>query len=258
MQSHTVDSQSRVSPQLHASRVPLTRPLYWLKLGWDDLMYHQKASFAYGFLITMMGAVIMVFGTHPYLLAAAVTGFLLVGPILAAGLCELSRRRARNETVNFDVSLQVLERNRSPLLNFGGVLLLIGWIWLLLSTLILRWSFGGAVPEGGASLWAEIPMEMSAAQAATYLVSGGLLAALVFALSVITVPMLIDRPDTKAYDAMAASIRTALSHIPLMLVWGALIVALTVIGFATLLIGFLVIFPLLGHATWHAYEDLGR
>lgn len=238
--------------------VPLSRPLHWLRLGWSDLMYHQKASFAYGVLVTAMGAVILVFGRHPYFIAATITGFLLVGPVLAAGLCELSRRRARGESVNFDASLQVLERNRASLLSFAGLLLLIGWLWLLLSTLILRWGFGGAAPDVGTSMWANTVAEISMGQAVAYVIAGGVLALATFVMSVITVPMLIDRPETSAYDAIYASMKAALSHIPLMLFWGVLIVALAAIGFGTLLLGFIVIFPLLGHATWHAYEDLAQ
>jgi uncharacterized membrane protein len=82
-------------------------------------------------------------------------------------------------------------------------------------------------------------------------------AVIVFTVSVVAVPLIIDRHAT-ATEAIWASLRCTLRNLPAMLVWGALIVGLTALGFLTLLVGMVVIAPLLGHATWHAYRDLVR
>jgi uncharacterized membrane protein len=90
-----------------------------------------------------------------------------------------------------------------------------------------------------------------------YVGVGGILAVSVFAISVIAIPLIIDRHGT-AGQAMRASVKAAFSNIPAMIVWSGLILILTVIGYAPLLGGLLIIAPLLGHATWHAYRDLVR
>ncbi len=97
--------------------------------------------------------------------------------------------------------------------------------------------------------------QLSSAQLRAYVLTGGILAAAVFCLSVVTVPMIVDR-HVDAGTAMRMSLRVALRDLPAMLVWAVLIVALVAVGFSTSLLGMIVIFPLLGHAAWYAYRDL--
>ena len=78
-----------------------------------------------------------------------------------------------------------------------------------------------------------------------------------FAVSVVAIPLIIDRHAT-AVQGMRASAKAVFTNIPAMIVWSGLILVLTVIGYATLLFGLLFIAPLLGHATWHAYKDMIR
>lgn len=96
---------------------------------------------------------------------------------------------------------------------------------------------------------------MSRGQLLSYFTVGCILAAVVFARSVVTVPMIVDR-DVSAVKAMRTSHRVTLKDLPAMLIWASFIVLLTTLGFASFLVGMVVIFPLLGHATWHAYRDL--
>jgi uncharacterized membrane protein len=88
-----------------------------------------------------------------------------------------------------------------------------------------------------------------------YLAVGLVLAAVVFALSVVTIPLIVDR-HVDASTAMRMSLRVTVRDFPAMLVWAGLIATLIVIAFATSLLGMVVIFPLLGHATWRAYKEL--
>jgi uncharacterized membrane protein len=88
-----------------------------------------------------------------------------------------------------------------------------------------------------------------------YLAVGGIFAGLVFAFSVVSIPMMLDRQQDTV-TAMLASFLALTRNLPTMLVWGALIVLLTAIGFATAFIGLIVLMPLVGHATWHAYRAL--
>jgi len=235
--------------------VPSRRSLEWLLRGWTDLRAIGWAGLAHGALITILGGVLLMLGsTHLYLTAAAVTGYLLVGPIMTTGACELARRREAREPIGFDESLQALSRNPSGLLHFGGVLALIAVLWFVLSAILLGSVLSSPVPSLAVALWGGSAL-MSLSQLLAYLGCGAVLAVIVFALSVVSVPLIIDRHAT-ATDAIRASLQVTISNLPAMLAWAALIVAVTAIGFLTLLVGMVLIAPLLGYATWHAYRDL--
>jgi len=249
-----LSGQSASPPEVR--RVSLTQPFTWVSKGWDDLLHHKGASLAYGALVSALGALILIIGRHPYLHAAAISGFLLVGPVMATGLCELSRLRTRGEVANFDTSLQTLAVHRTALLRYAGTLLLFSVVWFVLSSLMLYLAFGSVAPSYFETMWGDVLVNLTAAQIGSYLVLGGILACIVFALSVVSVPMIIDR-NADAGTAMRTSLRVTLeADLPVMIVWGALCVILVGIGFVTFLIGMVVVFPLLGHATWYAYLDL--
>jgi len=236
-------------------RVSVRQPREWLRRGWQDVKQIGKPGLAHGALIAVLGAVLLMLGSsHLYLTAAAVTGYLLVGPIMTVGLCELARRRAAREPLGFDQSLSALTRNPEGLLHFAGLLALLAVVWFVFSALLLETAFNASVPSLAVALWGGAA-PLSVAQILGYVGCGALLAALVFSVSVVAVPLLIDRHAT-ASEAIRASLRATLLNLPAMLVWGFLIVAVTAIGFVTLLIGMVVVAPLLGYATWHAYRDL--
>jgi uncharacterized membrane protein len=241
--------------QVEIRRVPLGRPVEWLNRGWDDLQHIGRAGLAHGVLIAILGAVLLTLGSsHMYLIAAAVTGYLLVGPVMTTGLCELARRREAREPIGFDESLQALTRNPDALVQFGGILALIALLWFVLSAILLESVLSASAPSLAVALWGGASM-LTPSQVLGYVASGGVLAAIVFAVSVVSVPLIIDR-HASASEAMRVSLRVIFANLPAMLVWAALIVGLTAIGFLTLLVGMVVVAPLLGYATWHAYRDL--
>lgn len=235
--------------------VPLTRPFIWLSEGWDDLMHHRSASLAYGLLVTVLGALILAYGQHPFFIAAVCVGFLLAGPILTAGLCELSRCRDEGEVADFQSSLRPLKRNRRSLLGVAETLALLALIWFALSGSLYLGLIGSIAPSVESSMWGDFMQQVNNSQLIAYVAVGLVLAAVVFTLSVVTIPMIVER-HVDASTAMRMSLKVTLRDLPAMLVWAGLIAGLVVIGFATSLLGLIVIFPLLGHATWRAYKEL--
>jgi uncharacterized membrane protein len=167
----------------------------------------------------------------------------------------LSRRRAAHESLGFNESIQPLSRNPHAFIRFGAVLAAIVVVWFVASEVMLRSILHIPGPSLDVALWGAIATEANRPLIIGYIGSGAVLAAVVFTLSVVAVPMMIDR-NASASEAMWASAHVMLRNLPAMLVWGALIVALSAIGFLTMLIGMIVLAPLLGHATWHAYRDL--
>jgi uncharacterized membrane protein len=232
-------------------RVSAMRAVVWLQRGWDDFRHIKAASLGHGALITALGAVLLMLGSsHPYLVAAAISGYLLVGPIMTTGLCELSRRRAGGEKIGFDESLHGMTRNPEGLAYFGVVLAIIAAAWFVLSGVVLQSVLHTSAPSLGDALWGSFSDSVSRPQVLAYIGS-----AVVFMLSVVSVPLIIDR-HASALDAMWISVKVTFWNLPAMLVWAAFIVVLTAIGFAPFLFGMIIVAPILGHATWHAYRDL--
>ncbi len=254
----TLDSGAAETLIVDAVHVKFYRPLVWLYRGWLDMRRHWGASLGYGALIVAMGWTLLVFcGTHPYFIAAAISGFLLVGPLMSAGFCEMSRRYSLGESADFDQSLDGFARNPHALFEFGVILAVCALIWFAISAVMLATVFHVAAPDMRETLYRGFLESTNRTQVLAYVAVGGILAAAVFAVSVVSIPMMIDRHATTG-QAMRTSIKCAFANIPAMILWSALILALTIIGYAPLLCGLLIVSPLLGHATWHAYKEMTR
>ena len=236
-------------------KVPLTRPFIWLGRGWEDLKDHPMASLAYGALVSGMGGIILMYNHHPYMIAASLSAFMMFGPIMTVGLCELSRRRDTGQRRDFGSSLKAMHHNPRGLLGFARRLLLISVVWILLSSMMLQAALGNIAPSVEATVWGDVLRHLSTAQLLAYLGAWGILSAIVFAISVVSVPMILDL-NADANTAIRTSLRVTMRDLPAVMVWAALIVLLIGLGFATMLFGMVVVFPLLGHATWYAYRDL--
>lgn len=250
---HSLDQHFQLP---HVRKLDAPRALEWLRLGWSDMRDNLLASLSYGVIFAIAGYLILAFASdRPYLFTAAVSGFVLIGPLAAAGLYEISRRHAKGESVSFGESLQGLRGHGDQLLFYGVFLAIVLLGWERLSAILFAlFDHGGSVNTG--SFFRDVFLSGNHLPFVfAYSVVGGLIAAVIFALSAVSVPMLMDR-DCDIITAMMASARAVLTNLPAMLVWAAVIVALIGAGFATFMIGMVVVLPLLGHASWHAYKEL--
>lgn len=231
-------------------------PFRWLRQGWEDMRYSLTASLGHGLIITAMGWVVVIFtSNHLYLFAAAISGFLLVSPLMAAGLYELSRRKEAGQPVSFELSLNGLRINGRRLARLAVLLVLFIFVWFGLSAMIFKNYFHGELPAASGAIYQTSWITSGDATfLLTYGAVGGFIAAGVFILTAVSVPMIMDR-STGLIVAMGTSVRAVMANMAAMLLWAALLVTLTTIGFMTQLWGMIVIIPLLGHATWHAYRD---
>lgn len=247
-------------PLMHVEvrHVPALQSIVWLRRGWEDFRRLGVLSLAHGVMIAVLGAVLlMLFSTNAYLFVAAISGYLLIGPAMTTGLCELSRRRAARESLSVDDSLQPVSRNTGSLFQFGAILAGVTVLWFIASATMLQTVMHTSTPSLAVVLWGSFTDGVSRPQLLGYIACGAVLAAIVFTLSVVAVPLIIDR-QASALDGIWASIKVTFANIPAMLVWAAFIVLLTALGFVTFLVGMVIVAPLLGHATWHAYRDLVR
>lgn len=238
--------------------VEATRPLRWLRAGWADLAASPLASLAYGAGFAVLGYLILAYAADmPHLLTAAISGFVLIGPLAAAGLYEISRRHEANQRTGLLQSLGALRRHADSLMYFGIMLAVMMILWERVSAMMFALFYQDDIPDL-ASLYSRVVLSGEYVDfLLAYVVVGGAIAATVYALTAVAVPMLMDR-DTDVVTAMMASLRAIGTNPAAMALWAAIIVALVAIGFATMMVGMIVLLPLLGHATWHAYRDLVR
>lgn len=246
------------APTSGVRSIGFAAPLGWLARGWQDLWRQPAASLFYGVAIAVAGAVILgVTARLPYLFAAAITGFLLVAPMLAAGLYELSRRYLAGERATLVDSMWAWRRNPSALVGFALLSILAGTAWQVASVVIVALFYKGPALAPMAMMIEVLVNPQHYLLFFVYMCVGGLLAALVFAVSVVSMPMLVDR-RCDLLTALATSVNAVAENpLPLAL-WATILMLLTGLGFATLLLGMIVILPWLGHASFHAYKDLVR
>lgn len=228
----------------------------WLAAGWRDICRQPLASLFFGLCIALAGWVILaVTARLPYLFAAAISGFLLVAPMLATGLYELSRRYAAGEPVSLADAVLAWRRNPSGLVGFGLLSLLAGTAWQVISVVLVALFYKGTALAPLDMMLEVLRNPKYTGFFVIYLGVGGVLAALVFAASVVSMPMLLDR-QCDLMTALLTSLN-AVAENPLPLAfWAAVIMLLSALGFASLLFGFVLILPWLGHASFHAYRGL--
>ncbi len=135
-----------------------------------------------------------------------------MGPIMAAGVCELSRCSDRNEKTNFDTSLKALRLNHDSLLGVASRLLILSVTWFVFSYLLMQSVLGVVAPRIDQTIWGNVLSHLSNAQIFSYILSGGILASIVFVMSVVTVPMIIDR-HVDARTAINTSLRVTLKDL---------------------------------------------
>jgi uncharacterized membrane protein len=237
-------------------RIGFAAPLGWLGKGWQDLWRQPAASLFYGVAVAVTGAVVLgVTASLAYLFAAAVTGFLLVAPMLAAGLYELSRRYLAGEPATLTDSMLAWKRNPSALVSFGLLSILAGTAWQVVSVVVVALFYKGTALQPMAMMIEVLVNPQHYLMFFIYMGAGGLLAAVVFALSVVSMPMLVDR-RCELLCALTTSVNAVAENpLPLAL-WAVIIMLLTGLGFATALVGLVLVMPWLGHASFHAYKEL--
>ncbi|MFC5499846.1 DUF2189 domain-containing protein [Caenimonas terrae] len=232
----------------------LADPWRWLRAGWSDLLAAPGIALFYGGCFWLMALLLgAVFRNKAEYTLSFVSGCFLVGPFLAMGLYESSRRREQGLEQSLAASLTCWDRRLGSMGMLVLVLLLLELLWGRASLVVFAVFFTTGMPSTASVLQAVFnPQNWQFV--AVYAVVGGVFAALVFSTCVVSIPMILDR-DTDAVTAGIASLQLVAERTGTMLLWGALIVALVLA--AVLLpwaVGLLVVGPWLGHASWHAYR----
>jgi uncharacterized membrane protein len=237
---------------IQLNTLPMSAPITWLRLGWRDFTRAPGIGIFYGVCFAGMGWLLLLLFRHaPAYTLALSAGFLLMGPFMCLGLYDASLKIERGEKPDLGDSLMAWDTRIGTMAIFGAVLLVLEMLWARASLVVFALSFDG-MPDFKGSLMALLDPE-NLAFIVAYLAVGGLFAGLIFAVSVVAMPMILHR-QTDAITAGLTSLRLCLTQPGLMLFWGALITVLVVLALLPWFLGLLVVAPVLGHASWHAYR----
>ena len=221
-------------------------PWRWLRAGWRDLRQAPGLSLIFGGVIVVISVLIALLAWKLgrfALLATLLSGFVFIAPLICVGLYCVSR---------------ALERGRAPKLadSFIRARRVLGQAAVFAlgqGVIILLWSRAGMVITALSPV-----VEGDTLALVEYLaigtVVGGIFALLTFAVAVVSLPLIADR-DVDMVTAGISSVNAVLRNKWVMLLWAAIIVVLTVIGFATAFIGLGIVMPWLAYASWHAYRE---
>nr|WP_309502486.1 DUF2189 domain-containing protein [uncultured Roseovarius sp.] len=242
-----------------ARGLPARAAFGWLAAGWKDLRTNPGPSLVYGvFLVLVSYGALWALAEAGllYLALPAIAGFLIVGPFLALGLYEKSRALEQGGPVSLHRMLLVRPASLGQFAYAGLLLGLLVLFWLRAADLLYALFFGHTPFPGAEDAFVNV---LTTARGwALILVGcavGALFAGFAFALSLFSIPMMLaERRD--ALTAMGISFAMTMQNLPVALIWGGIVAGGIALSVATGLVGLAIVFPVLGHGTWHAYKAL--
>ena len=223
----------------------------WLSRGWHDYKKRPVASLLYGTgfsVLSWLVVLVLSLSDLHWALLPALSGAMLVGPVIAVGLYQISRQLNSSAPVKIEAPGQIL--------LIGSILMVLVLAWIRAATILFA-LFYGLKPFPG---FIDLLQTLFQTSSGFWLIIvgslvGGLFAAFSFAITVFSLPMLISSP-VDAFTAMGKSFSASVSHFWLTCIWGMTITGLALIGFISGMLLMIIIFPLLGYASWHAYCDV--
>lgn len=228
-------------------KLTFNAPVGWLKKGWQDFRRAPWHSLTYGALFAAVGWVLisLLWVHQSYFLLGLFISLVAIGPALAFGLYDTSHELEQNHEPSFS------HERRKAIDEMGHVLMLsmlLSMVFLLMLIIISMVMDMVASPEEAVATVA-LPMSN-----VTFIFISIVFAGLLFCANSFALPMILDR-DAHAVMAISTSFNAVWRNKSVFAFWSLLILALSAVGFATALIGFVFIVPLLGYATWHAYRE---
>jgi len=245
----TADSLDNYAPPYApCNKLTFSAPFMWMKKGWQDFRSAPWHSLVYGMIFAAMGWMLIYFSwtsENDFLIIALIVGFLLIGPALAFGLYDISQELELKHRPTFR------HERRKALHEMGHELmlaLLLGSVFLILA-IVMSMVIEITVAPAQLAVSAVVPISTVVSLSIAVIFAG-----LFFCASTFALPMIVDK-DVNASTAIMTSLHAVWRNKSVIALWALLILVLTVIGFATALIGLIFIVPLIGYATWHAYRE---
>jgi uncharacterized membrane protein len=242
--------------QLHPREVELLRPMHWLALAWRDMERCPTAGVMHGLILALIGGAMFWLARHAFWwLAAMLSVCMTIAPLLATGLYDISRRLERGEDAHVSDAFRIWFSGDRRLRQFGLLLALTSGGWLVCSAALIHWMLPASV-YAPADFVRLVVLQPNFGLFELWVLMGALLAAPMFASTVVTIPLLLDHPTLSVQQAIFTSWRVVAVNPLAMALWAALLCLFTALGIGSAFLGLLAVVPMLGHASWHAYRDL--
>ena len=236
------------------NRLRADDPLQWLSEGWHDFLRAPFLSLFFGACFVVMGHVLLLVAEKaPAYVMTLSAGWLLLGPLLCLGVYDISRQLQKGRKPALGHALFAWLPSAGKVASFAAILLAVQWLWSRVSLALFAINFDGLPSTERALAALRTPDNLSFIIA--YCAVGAVFAFLVFITSVIAIPMILDK-RVDAVSACLTSMRACIANPITMAVWAALIALLIAMALLPFLLGLLIIGPVLGHGTWHAYRAL--
>lgn len=257
--SHLHDHYMESGKHIVSHEAQLSDIGVWLKKAWDDIPNAPRASLFYGLVMGIaVMSVFLVFRHEPIMIFKLATFFVLLSPFLATGLYYIAQQLQEGRQPRLRKSMFAWRANPTEIALYALVLGVIIAIWSRITPLI-------AAVAGSQELLIVNPSEgvmgflMSEAGLSflvSFMIGAVLVSAFVFAVSVITLPLLLQDRSVGVISAMILSFQVVMENKTVMAAWALVIGALLTLGIMSLGIAMILIMPLLGYASWHAYNQL--
>jgi uncharacterized membrane protein len=250
--------EQTIDPRMQR-HLPAGAAFGWLARGWRDLWVSPWSSLLYGLVVFAVSITVvytMFTAGWDYVLFPALAGFMIIGPVVAVGLYQKSRAIEQGTPVRLDDMLLLRGASAGQIIFLGLLLSLLMLLWMRAAVLLYALFFGYRPFPGAEHIMQQLvgtPLGWAMLLTGTFV--GGLFATFAFAISAFSVPMLLVR-RLDAVTAMGMSLKFVWNNVGVMIVWGAIVAVLFAVSVATALVGLILVFPLLGHATWHAYRAI--
>ncbi|WP_040728315.1 DUF2189 domain-containing protein [Thiomicrorhabdus sp. Kp2] len=256
---NTHDHYTESGEHIVSRDVSISQIGVWLKKGWMDMAHAPVASLFYGLVIAFtVYAVHSVFKAEPLMLFNLSTFFIMLTPFLATGLYAISINISKGEYPNLFNSMFAWRKNVTEFALFALALGIIIAIWGRITPLIAAVVKSNSLlivnPDLGVMGFLASDAGMSFM--AYFLVGAAIVSAFVFAISVVTIPLLLRDTKVGVISAMVLSFQVVMENKLTMAVWALVIASSIVLGLVTLGLAMIIVMPLLGYASWHAFNDL--
>lgn len=230
-----------------ARKLEFSAPLRWLRLGWQDYRAALRLSIEYGLFFAVGGLIItllLLINSNEMTILSLGVLFILLGPLFAFGLYDISRQLQKGESPTLKHSINQIRNSAANQWVFAVVIIVIALIWMRAASMIYIF-----YPEDPEPALEELVTFFAIGTSA-----GAFFSALVFGISAFSLPMMVDR-NVDAISAGLTSLNAVMQNKWVAAFWALLILLLVAIGFATLYLGLMVVLPVIGYATWHGYRD---
>ncbi|MCB9993061.1 MAG: DUF2189 domain-containing protein [Hyphomicrobiaceae bacterium] len=231
-----------------------------LRAGWRDFLKAPAYGLFFGAIFAAGGLFIVWVLSQTdqlWMVIPVMIGFPLIGPFIATGLYEISRRLQKGEPLSWRAVLVTVFNQRERQMGWMAFVVLFDfWVWIYLVRILLALFMGFNTPS---TLEGFLNVVLSTSEGLTFLAVGTLvgavLALFLFSITVVAMPLLLDT-ELDFVTAMITSVRSVTRNPAPMLFWGLVVTILSVLAMVPAFLGLLVILPVLGHATWHLYQAI--